>query len=1249
MSERDQLEQAIAYIESQRTILGDDVANSSIMALQEKLATLTPTAHADRQRKQATVLFADVSGFTALSETMDAEEVGEMMNHLWQRLDQTILEQGGHIDKHMGDGVMALWGTEAAREDDPERAIRAALSIQQQVHSFNAELDRSVPLQVRIGVNTGWVLLGEVGTTAEYTAMGDTVNLASRLEEAAPADGIMISHDTYRHVRGIFDVQPLGPQQLRGRRDAVAVYLVQRAKERAFRMGTRGVEGIETRMVGREPEMAQLQQALLNTNAGQLQWVTVAAEAGMGKSRLLHEFEKWLELHTLTVRYYKGRASLEMHGLPYTLIRDLFAFRFLIQESDPVQVVREKMEEGIGEALAGIEDLAAEPRMQAHFIGQLLGFDFSDSPYLQGITQPGEAGDAQQLRDRALIYLHDYFRAVASERPVLILLEDLHWADDSSLDVLQHLAQSLADQRVLIIGATRPALFERRPGWGQDHLLLQLPPLSQQDSAHLVAEILQRVDQLPVELHDLVVNGAEGNPFYIEELIKMLIEDGVIIKGQDTWRVEPARLNAARIPPTLVGVLQSRLDSLPAEERAILQRASVVGRTFWDRAVAYISAAVGELGDAEVTELLQALRDREMVFNRPTSLFADADEYIFKHAVLRDVTYESVLKRVRRLYHGWVAEWLIEHSGERAEEYTGLIADHLELAGETERAVAYLRRAGEQAAARFAHAEAITYFTRALGLLATEARSECFELLLARERVYSMQGNRQAQRQDLAALEQLAQELAIAPTSEDETKPATGRLHAVSRQIEAALRRATYAEETGDFAAAMAKNQEAIRLADESLSWASDALIAIATPACGAACLDVSRLQAEGYLQWGRALWRQGEYEKAQAELQHALELARAITGRPATAPTPKATLRQARMVEANGLRNLGNVHWYTGNYEQARTRYEQALAICQAIGNRRGQSAAVNNLGTVCAKLGRHAEAKAYYEQSLAIDREIGNPRGISRSLSNLGSITAGQGDYDQARSCYKESMRICRETGDIQGLSGALNNLGIIYDQLGDYTAAREHFEEALEIRRQIGAQQGEGEGLSDLAMLHHHLGDDQAAVTYSRQALPIIQKLGDPFIEGFVWIRLGHALLGLGQIAEAEKAYRRSLELRRQVGQQELVVETLAGLARVALAEGSTDQALAQVKEILKNLPTTSLEGTEEPLRIYLTCYQVLHAAGDPRNKEILRTAHGMLQERAGRITDEEARRSFMQRVAVHREVVQLYEAPPTTPPL
>jgi ABC-type oligopeptide transport system substrate-binding subunit/tetratricopeptide (TPR) repeat protein len=472
------------------------------------------------------------------------------------------------------------------------------------------------------------------------------------------------------------------------------------------------VEGIETRMVGREAEMSRLRDAFYTAiEDHELQMVTVMGEAGVGKSRLLHEFDNWAELLPETFYYFKGRALQAMQSLPYSLLRSLFAFRFRIDDTDAVEVVRDKLELGVGAGLGEGE----EGRAAAHFIGHLVGFELADSPHLEAVKD-----DPRQTRDRAQSYITDYFKALAAENPVLILLEDLHWADDSSLDALNELALALVDQPVMISCAARPGLFERRPHWGEGqgfHRRLALDPLTKRNTRRLLHEILQKVDDVPEALSELVVAGAEGNPFFVEELIKMLVEDGVIVKEEERWRVEPARLSEVRVPPTLRGVLQARLDRLPIADRTVLQQASVVGRLFWDRAVVRIGQSAAEgVEQGEVLDALSALRGKEMVFRRETTAFSGAQEYVFKHNVLREVTYRSLLKRLRRIYHGLVADWLMEQGGERAGEYTGLIADHLELAGRRPEAIDYLLQAGDRARALYAHQEAISAYERALAL-----------------------------------------------------------------------------------------------------------------------------------------------------------------------------------------------------------------------------------------------------------------------------------------------------------------------------------------------------------------------------------------------------------------------------------------------------------------------------------------------------------------------------------------------------
>jgi class 3 adenylate cyclase len=548
MTEREQLEQAIAQLEAQRATLGDGVVDASIAALHETLAALERTPE---QRKQATILFADVSGYTAMSETMDAEEVSEVMNALWQRIDAAIVEHGGRIDKHTGDGVTALWGVDTARESDPERAIRAALAMQAALAEFKA----GHTLRMRIGLSTGPVLLGTVGTTGEFSGIGDAVNLAQQLEGAAPAGGVLISHDTYRHVRGVFDVLEQEPLQVKGKARPVRTYLVQHAKPHAFHMLTQSVAGIKTRMIGRDAELLMLQDMFRDaTEDAEAHVVTIVGDAGVGKSRLLYEFEKWIELLPEGTRNFQARATPETEAMPYGLSRRMFTLHFEILESDSAAEVREKFRARMAVALKSD---------QADLVGQLLGLDFSASLAVQARL------GSESFGELATAHLAEYLRAIASE-PTVILLEDIHWADDSSLDLLDYLVASVPDTRLLVVCLARPTLFERRPSWGEGqeiHTQINLRPLSRRASRVLVGEILQKTEGVPDELRDLIVEGAEGNPFYVEELIRMLIEDGVILLGEDHWRVELGQLAGVRVPPTLTGVLQARLDSLPPEEK----------------------------------------------------------------------------------------------------------------------------------------------------------------------------------------------------------------------------------------------------------------------------------------------------------------------------------------------------------------------------------------------------------------------------------------------------------------------------------------------------------------------------------------------------------------------------------------------------------------------------------------------------------------------------------------------------------
>jgi class 3 adenylate cyclase/tetratricopeptide (TPR) repeat protein len=1184
MSEREKLEQAIIAQENLRGTVDDSIIEATVAVLKQQLEQLAATGRPE-QRKLVTALFMDTVGSTEMIRDLDPEDDLALMDTAMQRLSEPVIQHGGRVTRYMGDGFKAVFGIPAAHENDPIMAVRAGLGILAEAEAYAREVEEKWAIRcfdVRVGINTGLVVIGGQSEGSDTTT-GKAINLAARLESSADPGTLFISYDTYRLVRGLFDLEAKDPIKVKGFPEPVAVYRVLRAKERSFRSRRRGVEGIDTRMVGREEELKILQDAYHAVLAGDgLRIVTIVGDAGLGKSRLLYEFEHWVDLQPAGVLLYRGRARLETQRLPYGLLRDMFAFRFAIKDDDTAETVREKVMAGFIEMLGHGE----KTEMKAHFVGHLLGYNFRGSPYVEGVKS-----DPQQIHNRALGYLADYFRAASSQDPVLILFEDLHWAGDSSLEAITSAGGILGGLPILIVGAARPGLIERRPLWFERrdlHSRLDLHSLSKQDSHRLLEEVLQKVEQVPEAVRELVVSHAEGNPFYVEEMVKMLIEEGVFVKGEESWQVQMDRLSAVHVPSTLTGVLQARLDSLAEEERSVLQQAAVVGRVFWDAAVVHVNRnGDGELADDSILPRLDALRERELVYRNDMSAFSGAVEYIFKHAVLRQVTYESVLKRLRRVYHALIADWLIAHSGERAGEVTGLIAGHLELAGDDDRAAGYLRRAGEQAVAQFANKEAAGYFSRALALTPAENLDERLALLLAREFIFGEQGEREAQALDLAESERLVVKL-----DEAERVPA---------QVEIALRRAKYAEATSDFPAAVAA--------------------AIITVDLANSVGDV-QYEAAGYLHWGRALWKQANYEEARVQLQQALTLARSV---------------EARAEEAGSLLNLGNIRAFQGEYAQAQAYYLEALPIYRKSGHRNGEGSVLGNLGNTYGYLGHAEQAIYYYEQALAIAREIGDRHNEGTWLGNLAVDYKSLGQLERALDYGHQALTIARQIGDRRNQVMWFNILGTAYYILGQMPKAIESHQAALDMARELGSRWGESRALIYLGINATSQEVYDEAQSYFHQSLAAGRDVDDQEGEAFALHGMGDAWLGLGHLDEAAAAFQRAIDLYQELGLSHMATESHAGLARVRLREGKPALALVHGEAILDFLSANSLEGIYEPFRVYLTCYQVLQANQDPRAPEILTAAHEMLHKWAARIADKERHRSFLQNVSSHREIV------------
>ena len=1006
-TEREQLQAGIAALEAQRALLGYAVAEAALAPLRAKLAALplpaAPPASSAQTLKQVTILFLDVVGSTTLSQDLDPEEIHIVMDGALANCTAIVESHHGKVLQYAGDSLLAVFGADEAREDDPERAVHAGLSLLEEGRRQGATVACQhgwEGFSFRVGLHTGSVLLGG-GVDAEGSIRGIAVSIAARMEQTAPAGTLRISRDTYRRVRGLFEVEAQPPLPVKGLDEPVITYLVLRAKQRAFRVAARGVEGVETRMVGRDAELEQLRaafKALLEKR--KLVAVTVVGEAGVGKSRLLYEFESWAETQPEPFTVFQGRATPQTQNQPYGLLHDIIAWRLQIADSDNGTVAKHKIEQGIA-PLFSADDGEEQAQAHAHLLGHLIGFDFSDSKHIRGVRD-----DGKQIRDRAFHAAAQMFRRVATQdgAPIVLLLEDLHWADEGSLDFLARLTRSSRDVPMLILGLTRPTLFERFASWpgNVDGHRIELGPLDQSASRLLANELLKKLPEVPTALQALITGGAEGNPFYMEELVNMLVDQGAIEVEPERWTLRPNKLLAAHVPQTLTGVLQARLDGLPATERFTLQEASVIGFVFWDQALVAI--------DSQAGLSLPALVRRALTLPRQGVNLEGMREYVFRHHILHQVTYETLLKRTRCELHAKVAAWLASLADVRAKDYLGITAEHYDKAGDAANAAEYHSRAAEHARDRFAHDAALHHVQRALTLLdAATLQSEPppvaamhlrWRLLRARERTLDLKGRRREQRVDVDALDMLANAL------DDD-----------GRRAYVAFRRSVIAMRTADWKlceiAARRTMTLAERVGDHALRLSGQRLLA-------------SALTSSGNPEAGRELAQRGLAEARERGLR-----------------ANESTFLNTMSVIASLQQDL------MGLLELAR----QSLAIDRETGNRRSEAITLGTLGASWMGLGDHVQAKRDLEEALRLIRTNGDRSSESTALINLSQLALWQGEDVRALALANSALETALSAEARNWEAVALLYIGHAEQALGRHAAAAQAYERARARAREVG----------------------------------------------------------------------------------------------------------------------------------------------------------------------------------------------------
>jgi class 3 adenylate cyclase/tetratricopeptide (TPR) repeat protein len=661
------------------------------------------SGHVEGERRQVTVVFADISGFTALSERLDPEEVASFSNDCMKELVDAVYQYEGMVDKFIGDCIMAVFGAPIALEDDAERALLASLAMKERLEAFNQRWIGKLkePLALHIGINSGTVIAGNVGNDLRmsYTVMGDTVNVASRLESAATRGQIFVSQSTHRLTHGAFTFRAMEPIRVKGKSDLLTVYELLSAKIQPDKI--RGVEGLISPLVGREWECKVIRKAVAATKLGHSAIVLVYGDAGVGKSRLLTEVQG-CESDGLT--WLEGRCFASSQTLSYAPILDLIRRRSGMTNEQSIEEQQAALRRHVA------TDFPADPEVYS-VLAQLLALPLSDAD-----TELIKALTGEEFRTRFFSIIEQRVLALSEKQPVVLVIEDLHWADQSTIDLLAYILPLVKRTRLTFIGISR-SRQEPISVWDKLGLVLKeyrehlvevpLQSLSIDASRILVKELLGG-DCLPESLVAEILDKSEGNPFFLEEVLRSLIESGGLISEGGKWAVA-SLTGKTRVPDTLQAVLLSRLDRLPEDLKQLVQKAAVIGRVFLYRILEKIAGPSplldGQLDTLETTDLVrERCRLPEI-------------EYIFKHALTQEVAYQTLLAPARKALHQKVGDALEGIFRDRLEEFAGVLAYHYFTAESWENALQYSVQAANAAFRVYAFPEARGHCRRALECL----------------------------------------------------------------------------------------------------------------------------------------------------------------------------------------------------------------------------------------------------------------------------------------------------------------------------------------------------------------------------------------------------------------------------------------------------------------------------------------------------------------------------------------------------
>ena len=931
------------------------------------------------EKKNITVLFADISNFTAISETLDPEEVQDLLNSVFEVISEASEKYGGTIDKFIGDEALILFGAPVSTENHIEMAIRCALEIRRNVSDMASSL--SVKVEMHMGIHTGKVVLGEVGGTKvrEFTVIGDTVNLASRLRVLAPPGEIYISGETAKKAKAFADIEFISETTVRGRSGNVLVYKITGIKKE--RESARGFGDLSSPMVGRENELKMLVDIYIGTAMSKkLSVVIIEGDAGIGKSRLYNEFLEWIDTTTI----YRTR-FLPFAQEPDYPMKNILRQYFNISDDTPSVEAQSNIE-------AKLKVIEGIPPDSSQIVAKFL----SIIPY-------GENEDPKVARE-ALLFIAEKLVKYEASNILIIGIEDLHWADRTSLETFEYLVNFIKDTPVMFVFMARPTFESPFINEWRNKVLkrewtthIKLSPLSIDDSGELISNLLN-IEKLPFDVKRSILEKGEGNPLFIEEIIRSLMELGLIYSKDGKYYAKE-EIEEFEVPNSIEDIILSRVDNLRLNEKKVIQTASVIGNVFWD-------SPLKHLLNTNVDSSLKLLEDKDLIKSENLSSFEDSKEFKFKHILLRETIYKSILRRIRKSYHKNFADWLLENYPEKERQLITHLAYHFEMGEEYESAIKYYILAGDTFSSQYAPNDAIESYKKALLYIK--------QLNILRDKLWEV-------------FNKLGRQYSIIGMAEEAEGAFNNALLFAMRNSDICLIKHYY----GEFLQKTSRYEEAIRNLQEALDL----------------CEEDNKFKITVYLEMIWVYRLKGELDTAIKKIE---ELKAYISELEDKMPTENFDMSWAYYYKVSAAlkSDVGDIKGSIEDNKRALNLYEKSNDI-MSIG------AIYNNLANEYGSIGELSKAIKMYKKSIEMEKMVGNRLGVAVSYYNLGGTYSFLGDLDRAFEYYNEYLSLNKlihnRLGDGFGNSG----LSGLFFKRDDNESAFKHIDISIDIFRELGAK--------------------------------------------------------------------------------------------------------------------------------------------------------------------------------------------------